>query len=167
MSNDQADPFAELRKIKADYIDKTLRWYATRSACPRLAFRVSGVVIIVTSLALPFLAAWAAHSPDNKIPKLSVPIASFIIAVVTGLNAFFGWQKSWEKRMTIQLTLEGAIALWQTKIDAAQNIADPAKAYETALEATQNLVKSTQALTIGETAEWFRQQKLPDVAAKK
>src|SRR6266404_3616095 len=159
MSNSQNDPFAELRKIKADYVDETLRWYSTRSTWPRIVFRGSGALVIVASLALPFLAA-----ARDSVPKMSVPIASMLIAVIIGLNSFFGWQKSWENRITAKLTLEGAIALWQTDMDAAKNIADPSKAYEAALAATQNLVRSTQALTVGEAAQWFTRQKFPDIA---
>ena len=162
MSDSQVESFAELRKIKADYVDDALRWYHTHSTWPRLVFRISGVLVIVASLALPFLAA-----AGGSVSKISVPIASLVIAVTTGLNSFFGWQKSWEKRMTSKLTLEGAIAIWETQMDAAKNIADPAKAYEAASISTQNLVNSTRSLIVGEATEWFIGQKFPDVSAKK
>jgi hypothetical protein len=162
MSTDQNDTFTELRRIKEDYVDATLRWYDTHATWPRVVFRASGVLVIVASLALPFLAA-----AGGELTKISVPVASMLIAVTTGLNSFFGWQKSWEKRMTTKLTLEGAIALWETHVDAAKNIADTAKAYEAALTATQDLVKSTQSLTVGEATQWFTGQKFPDATQKK
>ena len=143
-------------------MDAALRWYDARSTWPRLVFRTSGVLVIVASLALPFLAA-----AGGELTKISVPIASMLIAVTTGLNSFFGWQKSWEKRITAKLTLEGAIALWETHMDAAKNIADTAKAYEAALTATQDLVKSTESLTVGEATQWFTGQKFPDATTEK
>jgi hypothetical protein len=73
---------------------------------------------------------------------------------------FFGWQKSWEKRITLKLTLEGAIAMWETQMDAAKNIPDSAEAYQAALAVTQNLVSSTRTLIVGETARWFTGQNL-------
>jgi len=79
VANIDADAFAELRRIKVDYVDRTLRWNATRSAWPRVIFRISGVLIIVTSLALPFLAA---QSPDNEIAKASAPIASLVMPLL-------------------------------------------------------------------------------------
>jgi len=86
-----------------------------------------------------------------------------MIAALTALNTFFGWQKTWEKRISIQLTLEGLVALWQTEIAAARLGADPAKSFEQALKATQELIEKTQALTVGETKAFFANIRFPVV----
>lgn len=154
---EEPDPFAELKRIKASYVDETLKWYSSHSTWPRVVFRLSGLTTIVSSLALPFMAA-----SKGFLLEFGVPIASVLIAVLTGLNSFFGWQRTWEKRKTAQLALEGMTALWETQMDAARNLPDAGKGYEAALAATQEILKLTQALTVNETVQWFTQVKFPE-----
>ena len=156
------DAIDDLCDIKKKYVDKTWAWYRDHSSWPRITFRMAGMTVIVSSLSIPFLAA-----AGGDWLKLWVPAASLIIAIVTALNAFFAWQKTWEKRITIQLTLEGLIAAWETKIAAARRTNDTDEGYETALQATQDLIENTRSLTVSETANFFADIKFPDVKASK
>ena len=147
--------------IKSEYVDQTLNWYTSRTLWPRVVFRAVGTVVIVLSLGIPFLVAF-----KDTFWTWVLPVASFMIAALTALNTFFGWQKTWEKRISIQLTLEGLVALWQTEIAAARLGADPAKSFEQALKATQELIEKTQALTVGETKAFFANIRFPVVPAE-
>ena len=152
----------ELREIKKTYIDKTWIWYRDHSSWPRIVFRLAGVAVIVLSLTIPFLAA-----AKGDWLEVGVPAASLSIAILSALNAFFGWQKTWEKRITAQLTLEGLMATWETKIAAARRSENPKEGYENALQATQELIESTRSLTVAETATFFTNIKFPDVKSSR
>jgi hypothetical protein len=140
---------ARLCEIKASYVDKTLKWYRQRSTWPRVVFRISGTAVIVLSLAVPFVAA---H--PTMLGGVGLQVASYLIALLSALSSFYGWQTTWQKRISIQLLLEGRIATWQAEIDAAKRMADE-EGYARALTATLTLIRSTKILTVGETDEFF------------
>ena len=152
------DPIDELCKIKKNYVDKTWTWYCDHSTWPRVVFRLTGVTVIVLSLSIPFLAA-----AGGKLLTVGVSVAALSIAILSALNAFFAWQKTWEKRITTQLTLEGLIAVWETKIAEARRATDEKDGYQFALKATQELIDNTRSLTVTETGTFFASIKFPDV----
>ena len=152
----------ELREIKKNYTDKTWEWYRDHTGWPRIVFRLAGVTVIVLSLTIPFLAA-----AKGEWLEIGVPIASLIIAILSSLNAFFAWQKTWEKRITIQLTLKGLMAAWETEITTARRSENLQEGYEIALRATQDIIENTRLLTVGETGAFFSSMKFPDVKAQK
>jgi hypothetical protein len=149
------DTIDQLCKVKDSYVDAELKWFQTHQLWPRLLFRLAGMTVIILSLAIPFLAA-----PVDYVPKWGVPLASFLIAVTTGLNSFFHWQATWQKRINIETALKGWIALWETKILAARK-EDSLKGYQMALEATQDLIEKTQSIQVTETALLFAMTKFP------
>jgi hypothetical protein len=149
----------DLCRIKADYVDDTLKRYQQHATWPRVVFRLVGMTVIVLSLGIPFLAA-----ADGSWQTVGVPIASFLIAALTALNAFFNWQKTWEKRMSMQLTLEGLVANWETEIAAAR-LKEQGEGFDRALKATQELIARTQAMTVAETNAFFASIKFPEVSS--
>ena len=152
----------ELCDIKKRYVDKTWIWYRDNSSWPRIVFRLAGITIIVLSLSIPFIVAI-----EGQWSKIGVSAAALLIAILSALNTFFAWQKTWEKRITIQLTLEGLMAAWETKIVAARRFENPKEGYETALQATQDLIENTKALTVSETTDFFTNIKFPDDKSSK
>mgnify|MGYP001815025722 FL=1 len=161
--NDNIDTsIAELCDIKKRYVDKMWIWYRDNSSWPRIVFRLAGISIIVLSLSIPFIAA-----TEGTWSKTGVSVAALLIAILSALNAFFAWQKMWEKRITIQLTLEGLMAVWETNIVAARRFENPEEGYKTALQATQDLIENTKALAVSETTDFFTNIKFPDVKYSK
>lgn len=163
MDNDQTTEQGTLDDLcaaKSRYVDKTLKWYQGHATWPRLAFRSAGVIVIVLSLSIPFLAA-----ASGQALSVGVPVASLLIAVLTALNGFFAWQKTWEKRISAQLTLEGLVALWETEISAARRLENSQEGYERALRATQELIDRTRSMTVAETGAFFSSIKFPDLPA--
>ena len=152
----------ELCAIKQKYVDTTWNWYRDHSSWPRIVFRLAGIGVIVLSLSIPFLAA-----AEGDWLKYGVPAASLAIAILSALNAFFAWQKTWEKRISIKLTLEGLMAAWETEIAAARHAGSGEKGYEAALRATQDLIERTRQLTVAETATFFTDIKFPEVESSR
>ncbi|OPY74800.1 MAG: hypothetical protein A4E65_03740 [Syntrophorhabdus sp. PtaU1.Bin153] len=165
MRSEDADPRAsieELCEIKRQYVDPLAKWYRTHTTWPRVVFRLAGTSVIVLSLAIPFLA-----SAGDVYQKIGVPIASFIIALVSALNAFYSWQKTWEKRVSAQLVLEGLSAIWETEIAAAKRATDSKEAYKKAFEATQDLIEKAKMLSVAETNAFFATVKFPQLSEPK
>jgi hypothetical protein len=157
----QVNSLDELNEIKIHYIDNILKWYSYHVTWPRIIFRLAGTTVIILSLGLPFLSTL-----EGDLGKQGVRIASFMIAVLTALNSFFNWQKTWEKRVMLKLTLEGLVAQWQAEIIAAKAASDPKSGFERAFTATRELIEKTRATTATETGSFFAGIKFPDVDLK-
>ena len=147
----------QLCEVKKSYVDETLRWFRTHQTLPAILFRLAGVTVIVLSLALPFLAA-----AGGEFAARGVPIAAFLVAAAAALNSFFQWQGTWQKRLNIQLALEGWIAIWETKLLEARRQDDPRQGYRLALEATQDLIEKTRSIQVTETALLFSKTMFPE-----
>ena len=157
----QANSIDELSEIKIHYVDNILKWYGDHVNYPRFMFRLAGILVIVLSLGLPILATF-----ENKLGKYWVLIASTTIAILTALNSFFNWQKMWEKRVMLKLTLEGLVAKWEAEIIVAKAASDPKSGFERAFNATRELIEKTRATTATETGSFFAGIKFPDVDVK-
>jgi hypothetical protein len=157
----QANSIDDLCKIKIHYVDNMLKWYGGHITWPRIIFRSAGIIVIVLSLGMPFLS-----TVKGELGQRLVLIASFMIAVLTALNSFFNWQKTWEKRVMFKLTLEGLVAQWEAEIIAATAASDPKSGFERACNATRELIEKTRATTATETGSFFAGIKFPDVDLK-
>jgi hypothetical protein len=157
----QANSIDDLIEIKINYVDNMLKWYGDHVTWPRIIFSSAGITVIVLSLGLPFLSTL-----EGDLGKLWVKIASFMIAVLTALNSFFNWQKTWEKRVLLKLTLEGLVAQWEAEIIAANAVSDPKIGFERAFNATRELLEKTRATTATETGSFFAGIKFPDADLK-
>ena len=151
------DRFQELHRIKEKYVGSTFDWYARHRFWPRVGFRGAGAFVILGTLSLPVIALLGGKGFEHLTAIIAVAVA-----VVTSLNAFFNWQKTWEKRIKIYLRLEGEIAIWETKFDQASKEKDEDIGYRNALLATQELIRETQRLTGEETTDWFSDLRFPE-----
>ncbi len=95
----------ELCDIKKRYVDKTWIWYRDHTSWPRIVFRLAGILIIVLSFSIPFIAA-----TEAQWSKIGLSVAALLIAILSALNTFFAGKKTWEKRITIKLIIEGLIS---------------------------------------------------------
>ncbi|MEM1058004.1 MAG: DUF4231 domain-containing protein [Verrucomicrobiota bacterium] len=155
------DPFSSLIELKQKYADKSLDWYRKNANLPRRAYRTCGTLAIVFSAAIPFLAA-SRGLMSNPEKEIVVSVIAVCISILTGLNAFFTWQSSWQKRITAKMTLEYLIADWESKLVTARRQSDPQIAFQEASEATDALLKATHDLSANETSDWFSNISFPD-----
>src|SRR6202171_4165308 len=81
----------EMAHIKDDFVIRQLHWYKVHARTPMLFFRVSGVLIILLSVSLPFLTTL-----EGLWKTIALPVISLLIAGLTGLNSFFRWESSWK-----------------------------------------------------------------------
>jgi hypothetical protein len=111
----QSDPrflsiLEALEKIEKDYVESQFGWYRTHARRPMFLFRLCGVLIILLSVSLPFLA-----TRTDFWKETILPIFALAIAALSGLNAFFHWDSDWKEYRQTQFTLGGLLVTWQLK----------------------------------------------------
>lgn len=145
----------ELDRIKQDVV-KTRDWYKGHALQPMRWFRITGVVLIVLSVSVPFVAGQTAAWKDTVLSLMTLAIAA-----LTGLGAFFRWEYAWQSYRRTQYALDRLLNMWEFKIVEARHQADPQRAIDLALRSTEQLLQDAAAITGSETAEYFKQVQLP------
>jgi hypothetical protein len=155
--DDKEKYFEELREQKRSYVDGTLKYYTDRISRFQIAFRVTGTLIILGSVALPSLV----HLPEPyRAPTVSV--VSFLVAALAALNSFYSWHQTWEKYTRTILALEHFIANWEIDmVNAARE--DYPKAKVDAYLATSHLFTKVFETVSGESKDYFSQVKPPQI----
>lgn len=135
-----------------------LRYYNERIPRARHLFRISGALIIILSVSIPFLATL-----EGVWKNIALPIVALMIAGFTGLNAFFRWESNWKGYVQTKLTLEYMLWVWELRITEARHERDPQNGIEIALKATEQLLNNMQLTTSTESEEYFKRVQIPTV----
>lgn len=146
----------ELTRIKDEFVVRQLNWYTTHRRTPMLLFRVSGVLVILLSVSLPFLATL-----EGLGKTIVLPVIALLIAGLTGLNSFFRWQSDWKGYRQTQLTLEYLLTIWELQIAEARHQVDVQKGIDIALQATKQLINTTRTTTSAQAEEYFKRVQIP------
>jgi hypothetical protein len=77
--------FAGLRKLKEEWVDTTRDWYSKRAPWHRRAFLLSGTLVILFSVTIPFLV----DREGIWWGDVAISFLSLSIAALTGLMSFF------------------------------------------------------------------------------
>jgi Protein of unknown function (DUF4231) len=141
----------ELTRIKEEFVVRRLHWYKTHARTPMLLFRTSGVLVILLSVSLPFLTTL-----EGLWKTIVLPVISLLIAGLTGLNSFFQWESGWKGYRQTQFTLDYLLTQWELQIAEAKCQVDVQKGIDMALQATEQLISTTQTTTNVEAEEYFK-----------
>jgi hypothetical protein len=142
-----------------------LAWYRPRVSASRLKFRIGGVLVLVFSAAIPFVAAFGGTMPGVPPIAKDVAVAAMatLISLAAGLNTFFRWDTQWREQTTSIFRLQQLRANWElAKVDALSG-ADPAKAIEEVRSAARAFVADTYAVSGGEMAVYFQGMSFPEI----
>lgn len=145
----------DLAEVKGEVVN-VRGWYKQHAWPKMIFFRFVGVIVIAISVSVPFIAAQAAPWKDTVIS-----VVALAIALLTGLNSFFGWERAWQGYRQTQRVLDHLLALWELRIIEAKYQADTQKAIEMAIRATDQLLLAARATTSTETTEYFKQVQMP------
>ena len=145
----------DLTRIK-DEVVRTKEWYRTHGQRPMLLFRAFGVAIILLSISVPFLGTL-----QGVWREVVLPIATLLIAALTGLNSFFQWQTQWQGFRQTQFALEHLLQKWEIEIIWAKNYPEVDKRVEMAMAATSELLDRAREATSNETRGFFEGMQLP------
>jgi hypothetical protein len=145
----------ELDKVKQDVVN-TRQWFKTHAPQQAYPFRIAGVLLILLSVSVPFIAAQTALWKDTVLS-----IMTLAIAALTGLSAFFRWEYAWQSYRQTQYALDRMLNMWEFKIVEARHQADPQRAIDMALRSTEQLLTDAANITSSETAEYFKHVQMP------
>ena len=136
-----------------------LAYYKVRAPKRRLAFRVSGFLLLVLSVSLPFL-TWVA--PETYQASVASTL-SWLIALVAAASSFFNWQRTWQGYTQTQLTLQFLLTDWELKTAEARAAGTEADGIMILREALNKIVAGVTEAVSQETAQYFQGVHVPQV----
>jgi hypothetical protein len=141
----------------------SIRWYIAyykdRAPKRRLAFRLSGFLLLVLSVSLPFL-TWVAPESSQATVASSL---SWVIALVAAASSFFNWQRTWQGYTQTQLTLQFLLTEWELKTAEARAAASAEEGVAILRDALKKLVTGVTEAVSQETAQYFEGVHVPQV----
>jgi hypothetical protein len=138
---------AALRKVVESSVDDDIQFYKDHVRGPRLAAQLLTSATILLAATLPFLTGAGFSSTLTGV-------VSVLIAMLTGLTAYWRWTDEWRGYTLAQVTLEKHKGEWEVELIAA-SLLPPEKASQTAISATRSLVRSAGDSVRRETASHF------------
>lgn len=156
------DARAEILQELAAFVDTNVgqgrRWYAQHTFWPRLWFRVVGAAVILLSVSLPLLA-----TQEFPSKSLVVSLVGVLVALLSGLAAFFRWDESWRSNIGARMEVEHLLAVWDLRMLEARHAADAEQGIATAVQATRDLLEAVRQVHVGNTQSFFQNVRLPDI----
>ncbi|MDH5428419.1 MAG: SLATT domain-containing protein [Nitrospirota bacterium] len=141
----------------------SIRWYIAyykeRAPKRRLAFRISGFLLLVLSVSLPFL-TWVA-GPEYQASVAST--LSWLIALVAAASSFFNWQRAWQGYTQTQLTLQFLLTEWELKTAEARAAGTDAEGVAILRDALNKIMAGVTEAVSQETAQYFEGVHVPQV----
>lgn len=113
-------------------------------------------MIIVLSVSIPLLTTFHFLGRD-----LVLSGAALVIAALTGLNSFYGWDQAWRSRQQTAETLDHLIATWRIQMAGARQESDPGKQRDLVATAAQELIDKVRVTTGAEAEQFFSRVRLP------
>ncbi len=146
----------EVTGIKDTYIIREIKWYRSDSKIVRRYFLFISVLIIFTSVSIPFLTTL-----EGPWRNLILSIAALMVAGLTGLSAFLHLENHWKGSIHAKLTLEHMLWVWELKIAEAKHEPDAQKGIEMIVKATEKLLEGAQDTITNTADEHFKQIRPP------
>lgn len=147
----------ELIRIKDTYIvDKQLKWYKDHAVEPMILFRISGVLVILLSVSIPFMATL-----EGFWKTIVLPVVALLVAALTGITAFYRWESNWKAYRQSQMKLEYLLSIWELNVAEASHQTDTKQAIAMAINATKQLLDAAYATTSSETDQYFQLVQMP------
>lgn len=92
------------------YVMRLRRVYDLRATWHRRLYRFSGIVVILAGAGLPLMVTL-----DYGVKNLAVSFTGVLVAVVTGLRAFYRWDQSWILLRKTELSITSALWHWRSR----------------------------------------------------
>jgi hypothetical protein len=158
MSDDEKFDAAlkEFTKLKNEYVLRKIRWYEKNAPRHFWSFRITGVTIILLSVSVPFMASLSGFWKETALP-----IATLLIAGLTGLNSFMQWQEGWKEYRKTQYAIEYLLTKWEFEVTKAINNPNKKQALNSLTRATSNLLDKTKQITSKEADAYFERVEVP------
>ena len=155
--SDKDQYFDDLRSKMEKYTNGALKRYNWPTKVSCWIFRITGTLIILSSVSLPYLIT-------TEWPKPFISAVSLLVALLTALNSFWGWQLRWQRGVAAKAALENYIANWEIGMLEAKKRPDYV---EKARDVTSYLYTHVFAAVKSELEAFFEQVKSPSGAPEK
>lgn len=143
-------------------LEYLLAYFRRHSTEKKNKFRISNVLLILMSAALPLLAAFGDRLVGVENKDLVLSIVSAAIAVLTGLLAHYRWDVGWRGQTEALFALNGLRAEWDAQVAAARVATDQEETVKRLAEAFERLRSGTFEVVRAEMGEFFKVLKAPD-----
>jgi len=90
------------------YALRLRRVYDLRAAWHRRLYRFSGIIVILAGAGLPLLV-----SVDYPGKNVAISATGVLVAVITGLRAFYRWDQSWILLRKTEMAITSALWQWR------------------------------------------------------
>ncbi|WP_198044178.1 DUF4231 domain-containing protein [Actinoalloteichus sp. GBA129-24] len=143
---------AHVSRLRARY-DWRARWH-------RRFFRLGGLLIILASAALPLLTTLDYENKDFVLSATGV-----VIAVLTGLQTFYRWDKSWATLRAAESSLTELRWEWRLRQEEAKGLTgDDADRHRR--EATERMLAGVREVRLRESEDYFAELRFPSARAR-
>jgi hypothetical protein len=146
----------EFTKLKNEYVVSKMKWYQKNAPRHFWSFRISGVLIILLSVSVPFMTSLSGFWKDTVLP-----ISTLLIAGLTGLNSFMQWQEGWKEYRKTQFAIEYLLTKWEFEVTKAINNPNKKQALNALTRATSSLLENTKQISARETETFFERVEAP------
>ena len=154
-SQEVGDLLEQLQPL-VDNVDRARQYYAKKSKWPKLAFRASGISVILLSLSIPFFASLQFTWKDVLLSALAVSIA-----IVTSLNSFFKWEHTWRVYRQTEFLLGNLVSLYELRIVEAKQELEHTNEKNKIITAAQQLFDEANKIINAETEQFFSRVEWP------
>lgn len=131
-----------------DYVLRVQRFYDARARWHRRFYRSTGVLLIVVGASMPLLT-----SLDYPNQSLVLSASGLLVALLTGLRAFYQWDQSWVLLRNTEFAISKAY--WEWKGSPPETAPDDVPAPERN-EAAVRMLMAVLELREKEAESYFR-----------
>jgi hypothetical protein len=129
--------------------------YHRRAKWNRRFFRGTGVAVIVLSASLPLLAGFSYSGKD-----ITIAIVGAVIAILTGLRAFYQWDQLWDFLRQSDFILTHLIGKWELDVEAAKHLPNT-KSAVAIHKLTTELLDNAETVRQAESQRYFSTLRFP------
>jgi hypothetical protein len=119
---------------------------------------LGGTAIILLSVSLPLVAT----QQPSPYKDLAVSVIGILVALLSGLAAFFRWDETWKTNIGALMEIEHRQAVWELRILEARYAADAEQGIALAVQATKDLLEEARRVDVGNTQAFFQNVRVPD-----
>lgn len=158
-SQSTSDMIARLTTLVASTVKKDLRWYQRATLWSMIAQRFCGVIVLVLGASLPIIASWEFRLQWKNFIVSTIGVS---IALISGLNTFFGFGEAWKRHMQAAVDLKNQLAIWELRMAEAASNNNIQERNDKAVRATETLLETVTMIDNRVTKEFLEQFNFPN-----
>ncbi|ASO21023.1 hypothetical protein FHR81_001992 [Actinoalloteichus hoggarensis] len=152
---DRSSPTADVHGLAEAHVRRLRARYDWRAEWHRRFFRLGGLLIILASASLPLLTTLEYENKDFVLSAAGV-----VIAVLTGLQTFYRWDKSWATLRAAESSLTELLWEWRLRQEEAAGLTGE-EADRVRRAATERMLAGVREVRHRESEDYFAELRFP------